>query len=286
MAEEMTAPSSIKQLTKMEEDKRLAAALRSERDYEDRIYRSRAYMGTAGTLGQGLLNYLKNAPLNYSDPARDEYYKTLQTLDPTEEDRRARAVEAAAGQATQRAREVGRQISGRLAADPTKAAAALQAAGRYETDVAQKARMDAETQAMTDRASERKLKADEASRIESAKLAEKQAEETAKRERTFGFLETGLQAGMQLYGATRPQTKEAQLESKAIRTGERAKRLADKPGRDNRYMAAQTKSEAAATELATLEAAKLAKEQERLKALAPYSSDLTRLMSPTQYRSG
>mgnify|MGYP003115938565 CR=1 FL=1 len=69
----------------MTEDERLAAALRSERDYEDRIYRSRAYMGTAGTLGQGLLNYLKNAPLNYSDPARDEYYKTLQTLDPTEE---------------------------------------------------------------------------------------------------------------------------------------------------------------------------------------------------------
>jgi len=278
----------------MTEDERLAAALRSERDYETNIYRTRAYMGTAGTLGQGLLNYLKNAPLNYSDPARDKYYKSLQTLDPTEEDRRERAVEAAAGQATQRAREVGRQISGRLAADPTKAAAALQAAGKYETDVAQKARMDAETQAMTDRAAERKFKAEEASRIESDKLAEKQADETAKRERTFGLLETGLQAGMQLYGATRPQTKEAQLESKAIRTGKRAKRLdtrlSDKTmgtefegfsaeqiqmakpggrleGLAKRRAGAIDSAKAAETDLATYRAANLAKQRERLRAL-------------------
>ena len=39
-------------------DADLAAALRSERTYEDQIYRSRAYLGTAGALSKGFLNFL------------------------------------------------------------------------------------------------------------------------------------------------------------------------------------------------------------------------------------
>ena len=278
----------------MTEDERLAASLRSERDYEDRIYRSRAYLGTSAALSQGLFNYLAASPLDVSNPARDAYYESLSKPDRAAEAQRALAVESAGQQATQRARGVGRQIAGRLAADPTKAAGVLEEATKYEERVSQQARLSAQTQADKAEAAEAVQRASEMERIENQVQAEKEAAAEQKRLRNIQAAKDIAQAGFTLAAAARPQTKEAQLESKAIQTGKRAKRLDKrlsdqtmgtefedfsaeqiqmaKPGGRleglaKRQAGAIDSAKKAETDLATYRAANLAKQRERLRAL-------------------
>lgn len=281
-----------------DEEQALIDALSNERDYEDRIYRTRAYMGTAASLSQGLLNYLASAPSSVEDPRRAEYYESLQTLDPAAEQERKARTEAAGLQATQRAKKVSQDISTQLAQNPTKAAAALEQLQGYEQDVSQQARLDAETQAMQDRAQERVMKASEASRIESEDLARKQEEERINRERKFQLIDDISQSGFQLLSAARPKTQEARLEGQAERAGKRADRLTGRykdmgpitadttdsqlnrmTNLAGRMGAATEKQSAAQLELANLEAAKLAREKQRLAAsttiLAPYFSPTT-----------
>ena len=300
----------------MTEDERLAASLRSERDYEDRIYRSRAYLGTSAALSQGLFNYLAASPLDTSNPARDAYYESLSKPDRAAEAERALAVESAKQQATQRARGVGRQIAGRLAADPTKAAGVLEEATKYEERVSKQAGLSAQTQADKAAAAEAVQRASEKKRIEDEVQAEKEVEAEQKRQRNVQAASQGLQAVATGIAASRPGTYEKRLEDKAIRTGERAGRLETrlakqtmgatdqsidplkapmdpsaltgvegKTGRlATKLTTAQEKSGAAATDLATYQAAQLAKEQERLKALRSSNAQLAALLSPTTVR--
>jgi len=280
-----------------DEEQALIDALRNERDYEDRVYRTRAYMGTAASLSQGLLNYLASAPSSVEDPRRAEYYKSLQTLDPAAEQERKARTEAAGLQATQRAKKVSQDIATQLAQNPTQAAAALEGLQGYEQEVSQRARLDAETQARQERAQERLVKASEASRIESEDLARKQEEERINRERKFQLIGGIGQSLLGLASAARPKTQEARLEDQAKRAGERADRLrgryedmgpitADTTDSQlnrmsnlaGRMGAATEKQTAAQTELANLEAAKLAREKQRLAASTPI---LASYFSPT-----
>ena len=272
-----------------DEEQALIDALRNERDYEDRVYRTRAYMGTAASLSQGLLNYLAKAPFVVDDPAREEYYKSLQTLDPIAEEGRQARTQAAVTDAKQRAGRVSRDIATQLAQNPTQAAAALEELQGYEEEVSQRARMEAETLAMRDRAQERVVKAREAERIENERQAEQFAQEKANRERKFELIDDIAQSGFKLASAARPKTQEARLEGQAERAGNITGRLESRGAADategsrlaDRYQAATDRQTAAQTELANLEAAKLAKEKQRLAALAPFSQQLSSLMTPT-----
>ena len=283
-----------------DEEQALIDALRNERDYEDRVYRTRAYMGTAASLNQGFLNYLAKAPFVVDDPAREEYYKSLQTLDPIAEEGRQARTQAAVTDAKQRAGRVSRDIATQLAQNPTQAAAALEELQGYEEEVSQRARLEAETLAMRDRAQERVVKAREAERIENERQAEQFAQEKANRERKFELIGDIGQSLFGLASAARPKTQEARLEDQAERAGERADRLrgryedmgpitADTTDSQlnrmsnlaGRMGAATKKQTAAQTELANLEAAKLAREKQRLAALAPFSQQLSSLMKPT-----
>ena len=157
-----------------------------------------------------------------ADPGERSRYRELRRgLDPERAKRREAAVEAAALEASRRQAELVRQLPSKV--DPTKAAGLIQRLEGSETQ-AQKARLDAQTQADKAEAEENLQRTEELSRLEKAAGERKKGRRMA----NLKAIGTIVGAGFKGLAARKPKTYERKLEDRARRQEGREEKLAQK----------------------------------------------------------
>lgn len=207
-------------------DDELRGALSREITYEDNLYFMRSLMGAGIKTSQDTMDFLGDMRATSKAMSADNrrQIKKLKRKDVMPEAERQSRVDAATAAANQRADQLGKEVAAAVAMNPSRAAGAIQAAGREQSRMTGLAAAKAETRVDALEAAREGQRVEELLTREDAEMQRKQARTKGK----FDFVRDLLQGAGQVVAATRPRTREAQLETEALRGKKKGEALTGK----------------------------------------------------------
>tara|TARA_R110000787_G_scaffold73767_1_gene164297 strand:- start:1817 stop:2905 length:1089 start_codon:yes stop_codon:yes gene_type:complete len=207
-------------------DDELRGALSREIAYEDNLYFMRSIMGAGIKTGQDTMDFIGDMRATSKGMSADNrrQIKKLKGKDVMSDAERQGRVDTATAGANQRADQLGKEVAAAVAMNPSRAAGAIQAAGREQSRMTGLAAAEAETRVDALEASREGQRVEELLTREDAEMQRKQARTKAK----FDFTKDILGGVSQVVAATRPRTREAQLETERLRGAKKADALTGK----------------------------------------------------------
>lgn len=207
-------------------DQELQDALSKEAAYDQNLYFMRSLMGAGISTGQDALDFIgdMSATSKAMGAKNIERIEELKAQKGKALEGREGRIDAKTAAAMQQAANLSQAASTQMAQDPTKAAGAIQALGQETARIVGTAQAQAETSEQIAEATAEKQRIQELIPREQAELERKQARKRAK----FDFARDMLQNVGQFVAAARPQTRQAKLESQAIRADKKAARITDR----------------------------------------------------------
>ena len=262
-------------------DQELQDALSQEAAYDQNLYFMRSLMGTGISTGQDTLDFIgdMSATSKAMGAPNIKRIEELKAQKGAALEGREGRIDAKTAAAKQTAAKLSQEAATQMAQDPSRAAGAIQAAGKEEARIVGTAQAQAETSELIKEASAEKQRVEELIPREQAEMERKQARKRAK----FDFARDMLQNVGQFVAAARPQTREAKLGSQEARGAKKGAKISKhyttasaRGASDERLekiygrgKSAFDKSEAAGAELDALARAKAAKEAARWRGWNP-----------------
>jgi len=207
-------------------DEELQDALSNEAAYEHSIYFTRTLLGTGISLASDTADFIGDMAAT----SKAMGAKNIQRIEELKAQKgkalegREGRIDAKTAAAMQQAANLSQAASTQMAQDPTKAAGAIQALGQETARIVGTAQAQAETGEQIAEATAEKQRIQELIPREQAELERKQARKRAK----FDFARDMLQNVGKAVAAGRPKTRQAKLESQAIRADKKAARITDR----------------------------------------------------------
>lgn len=229
------------------EDEELRGALSREITYEDNLYFMRSIMGAGIKTSQDTMDFLGDMRATSKAMSADNrrQIRALKGKDVMPEAERQSRVDAATAAANQRADQLGKEVASAVAMNPSRAAGAIQAAGREQSRMTGLAAAKAETRVDALEAAREGQRVEELLTREDAEMQRKQARTKAH----YDAVGKGRDTLAMLLGSRRPRTRQAQLETERLSGKKKGEALtgkmeaieAKKSRREGGFTAGQTK---------------------------------------------